>query len=289
LANNALTKLDAENSPYSILIGARSVEDLETAREMEPRVLRAYLITIREMFRSDIKVQEAISSPASERRDKVMTACVSALIPGTDDIWAAAIDTLLEEHDRLALLPSSQYIVDNSTGLVVLPLNENSVFTPPDYVGEDGQVHKANPIVNPGVSSTLGLVLQEKERVRLVLAQHKGPAYEHLRNPNSIVRVATNKLHELGIEVGECEGTLELVEVGREQVDGIFQAPNPAFLRFVTFGELLARKIAAMKPSRCDIGCPELKQNAKHRWYQVPVKIDLPSVPLPNDQQSHQS
>jgi hypothetical protein len=270
---NTLTKIDIESTPYSILIGARSVEDLKTIHEMEPRVLRAYLLILREIFSSNNEIHEALKYSGHERRNKIMSICTNIIVPGTDDIWEAAINTLIEEHDRLIKSPNTKYIIDKTTGLAILPLNQNTIFIPSDYIGQDGKSHLSQPIINPGISSALGLAIQEKERIKSILAKHHGPAYEHLRNPNSIIRVATDRLREWNIKVDTCDGSIELVEIGREQVDGIFQSPNPSFHRFIVFGEILARKISAMKPTQCEFGQLELKQNAKQRWYQIFVKL----------------
>ena len=268
-----MTNMVHEDSPYAMLLQARSSGDLEAIKDGEARVLRGYLLTIRELFRSSPLVRAALSAPANERHEKVQAACALGIEAQAPEIWMHAVDVLLEEHDRLVAGPTKEYLVDQNTGLATIPLVEGSIFQPKDYVGEDGQLHKASPILDPGKSSALGLIMQDRARTQTALSTHSGLAYEHLRNSSSILEVAREHLEEAGVREGPCEGHVRVVEVGREQVDGVLQAPNPAFHRSALFGELLARKIAAFRVDRCELLDITLEQTGKQRWYAVAVRV----------------
>jgi hypothetical protein len=272
--NTKILTCSNEDTPQSILVGARVVGDSDTAYEAEKRVQRDYLLAIRRMLTENDAAQAALTK-GDQRRQQLIEACIDIVYPGTEDVYETAVDVILEEHDKLVSTGSKVYIVDQSTGLAVLPLTDQSVFRPTDFIGEDGQIHKSQPILHPGISSALALLNQEKERTRIALIRG-GPAYEHIRDPSSIVTIATECLAAHGITVEPCsEGQTIAIEVGREQVDGVFQSPNLACHRHALFGALLARKIAAIGVHRCEIRTPKLCQDSKQRWYTIDVIVSM--------------
>ena len=169
--------------PFAILVASRDSGNLAESSESFQKVLRLYLLRLRALFQEDQDIKDAVLiEDKEERRKQVLELVLKTANPGTKDVCKKASDLLLEEYDKMKLVPHQQYLIDGRTGLTIAPLTEESLFTPPDYIGEDGQKHKSQTIVHPGITSALGLALQERSRIETAIAKG-GLAFEHLKDP----------------------------------------------------------------------------------------------------------
>ena len=267
-------------------------EDLATLREgelaeaAEEKLLTRYLLAIRKKFESDIQIQQiaANARPANSAKTELMKLCQSISQSGSEDIFEKAMDEILSELDHLRESNVGLTIVDTHNGQIVMPLSENMIYTPPDYIGDDGKLHKSKPILHPGISSTLGLARQETAKQEILLQKALAPgatsAYQHITEPNSICAMAAERLQQAGVRVVlELEAPEIEFEYGREQVSGIEQSPNLRFHRANMFAAVLATKILQTcgPHGTCSIGRARLKRNAKQRWHTVGVKIKSPA------------
>ena len=270
--------MDKEENPYSLLVGSRSVQDITLESESYQKVLRLYLLRLRKLFQNDENVKGAVVLEDKEERRKQIREFISSEINlGTEDVCEKALSILLDEYDKMKLSTHQQYLVDERTGMVIAPLTNDSLFKPPDYIGEDGKKHEAQAILHPGLSSALGLALQERSKIAAAI-EKGGPTFEHLKNPSSIIIVAKEFLESQGFQICECpDGDVQVFEIGHEREEGVFQALNEGFHRFRMFGMILATKISTeMKTnnySKCEIGTPELIKTNKLRWYKISVKM----------------
>lgn len=267
------------------LVTARSTGDRTMVLAAEKAVRTRYKLELRPRFETDPNVREYVSGDrqSSDRRQRVMDGVKDVCRPGTEEVFEQVVNELLLEIDRFRKMPPSLYLVDGS-GQVVMPMGEAAIYRPPDFVGEDGKVHQARPIVHPGISSGLALRRQDEHRLETAIARAATAgqlgvlALKHDLDPASMRKTAVGWLEANGVTVGELPpeaGVSVTVEFGREQHDGIFQAPNYAFHRFRMFGELLGRKVLeAMGGSgTCDLGHPVLESNSRQRWYRVSFRL----------------
>lgn len=269
------------------LITAKSSGDAAMIRAAEGAIQVRYRKELRPRFETDPNVRESISNdrPAAECRQRVLDAVKDVCRQGTEEIFERVVDELLLEIDQFRKLPASMYLIDES-GQVVMPIGEAAIYKPPDFIGEDGKVRKAKPIVHPGVSSGLAMKRQDEYRFATALAKASATplgvlALKHDLDPASMRGIAVEWLGANGVVVKELPpeaGSSVTIEFGREQYDGIFQAPNYSFHRFRMFGELLGRKVleAMGGPGACDLGHPVLESNSKQRWY----KVSFRHIPL---------
>ena len=267
------------------LVAVRAVGNPSMVAAAEEAVRTRYRIELRPRFESDPNVRESLPEdrPATECREWVLDALKGSCREGTETLFEQVVDELLKEIDHFRSLPPALYLVDERTGQVLLPLKEGLVQRPPDFVGDDGMVHRARLIVHPGLSSALAMKDQGSARTTAAMerADAAGPmaslAVLHERDPGSIARVAEEYLRSNGVTAGPVgeSGTESSVEFGREFYDGVLQSPNYAFHRFRMFGELLGRKVleAMGGPGTCELGQPELQSSSKHRWYRVSFRF----------------
>jgi len=267
------------------LAAAKSIGDDRLTAQAEEAVRIRYRLELRRRFEEDPNVRECLSDgrPAAECREWVLDALKDSCREGTEDLFTQVVDELLREIDHFRSMPPAMYLVDERTGQALLPLKEGLIQRPPDFVGDDGIVRRARPIVHPGVSSELAMREQASTRRTAALerAEAAGPtaalSVAHERDPGSITAVAAEFLESAGVTVGPIAGAGDPgeVEFGREFYDGILQSPNYAFHRFRMFGELLARKVleAMGGPGACELGRPELQNSSKHRWYRVSFRF----------------
>jgi hypothetical protein len=266
------------DNPFTALVVSKSNRDLAAVSEDHSKVLRLYLLRLRKLFQEDQGIRTAVLIEDKEERKKQVLELTSKEISlGTEDVYEKAVDLLLEEYDKMKLAPYQQYIVDGRTGLTIAPLTEDSLFTPPDYIGEDGKKHKSQTIVHPGISSALGLALQERSKIVTAITKG-GPAFEHLKDPSSITDVAKSILESLGYEICKCSDEfMQIYEIGHEKEEGVFQSSNPSFHRYKMFGSILAKKVSDFMKlnnfQKCEIGIPKLIRNGKQRYYSIEVKV----------------
>ena len=264
--------------------------------EVEARPMASYLKQVRDELESNQEARDLVSKafPASGSKEELVRILSTARPgrdypvpkPGTEDLFEAAVDRVLAELEKQRGLPPALYIVDRDTGDVVMPLPAGGVYQPPDYIGEDGKTHKARPVVHPGITSSLAVARAEEFRKGKALAGVKDDlvakkAYEHLEDPRQIAAGAADRLRSMGVEVSDLPAGGEpedVVEFGREHVNGVFQSPNLSFHRSAMFADLLANKLMRLCGPGGGVLLGELsrRDNGKQCWYKIGVTVRRP-------------
>jgi hypothetical protein len=294
--SNKLTKLDVpawgENLSAFLQV-CRENGDTELIQQIEERLTASYLLGIRKAFQEDPVANKiaADAIPAISAKGLLVDHLWHLVKPGSEDIFERSITIILEELEEARQKPPSLYLVSMQTGRSILPLPKNGIFQPPDFEGEDGQLHKARLTVHPSITSALGLAAQETEKKAILLKKAQNPAhkhaYAHLAGPEKIVDSAKERLKSAGVivvaELAEIYPAFE-IEFGREHRDGITQSPNFQFHRANLFSAVVAQKILRICGSggECQIGAVREMTSSKQRWFIVPVRIRVaPQLPLP--------
>lgn len=255
----------------------------------EDQNLAKLLIHLRREFETNANIRECLTAQTKEERRQGILHFTEMLAfgYGGKHVVERAVDYLLDELEQMQKDGHGQYLIDTSTGKAVGPLTKEMVYQQPDFMNESGQLTKGKKVVNPSYASAIGLAKQKQERTRLALeSSNGGLALEHVRNPDSILRVAREHLKAARLPEVE-EGAEMVVEVGREQADGILQSPNAGFHRHELYGALLARKIISGGHKACSLISMEHKSNSKSQWYEVKVRVPAsaeaatPSAPTP--------
>lgn len=219
------------------------------ARKAGERIFAEYAIALRKVFESDETAREILigSTPAVDAKDMILYSFSHLAREESRDVFEKAVVFVLEELDRLRKAPPSLYIVDSKTGRAAIPLGENGIYQPPDFVDEGGNLRRAKPIVHPGISSSLALAEAESNRrLQVEEAAAASPlakmAFDHLTDPESVAKKANELLRKAGVE--PCEDGEEIfVEFGHESIAGPLQSVNVAFHRRELLGRLLANKV----------------------------------------------
>lgn len=264
---------DVEPHDHTAALATAATGITTASKEEEDRAFRHHLLALRGMFQTDRNVRECLTAGTREERKQGILHFTSHLaFPGGKAVLERAVDYLLEELEQMQAAGHSSYLVDQSTGKAVGPMSADMVYQQPDYMNEAGQLVRGKKVVNPSVASAIGLAKQEQDRAEKVvaLAKEQPHVYAHLTDPDSIVRLAKERLNELGVpEAGE--GAVEdVVEVGREQASGVLQSPGRGFHRHELFAAVLARRIVRAY-SACTILDLTKRENSKQRWYEVRV------------------
>ncbi len=198
---------------------------------------------------------------------------------GGKEMLERAVDYLLDELDHMSTLGHASYVIDVSTGKPIAPVDDRTIYTPPDYVDEGGTLRKARPILNPGMASALGLAKQEQYRALSAIAESKDPGtHEHLKDPKSILRTAKEALETLGIHAAGNGAVEVTLKVGAEQVDGVLQAPNPRFHRAASFGHSLAAQIVKAGYGSCSLVGLRKMADSRSSWYEVTALVTAPKL-----------
>ncbi len=191
---------------------------------------------------------------------------------------AVVIKELLVELDELKKKEPSLYLVDTDTGKLAAPIDQDSVYQPPPFVDEGGNVRMPPKIVHPKISAPIILGKFESGRLEEAI-QKAGPenasAYEHLTDQESIKRWASKALAKEGVTFGVRDGNVVKIEFGKEEASGFLQSPNMKFHRAFAFGEVLAKKIIRELGEKraCEIVSISLQTNSKKRWYEATVEV----------------
>lgn len=261
---------------YSLAI-SKVLGDSPVVKRLEDAISARYRREIRNSFETDesvISILAGVEDPKSVH-EEVCQALAKSAREGTEYLFEQTVGELLDELRQLKKNNPSLYLVDEATGKLVLPLRPGAIYQPPPYKDENGQIHKSRPILHPGISAPLAETKTNADRESVALA-NPAPVYDHLRSPEAMVERAKEKLHEMGFDATENEGTQhEVMAFGREYHDGALQSPNPMFHRVEAFGGALARQVARFLRENQITGfrlsSPTLKQNSKWRWYEVSV------------------
>jgi hypothetical protein len=262
---------------------AKAVEDVE----------KRYRLEVREKFIHDPQVYQALVESKdclqSEGTFDSVRGLLQAMIrPGTEEIFDRILHELLVELEAMYKAEPTAYLIDRRDGRVLMPITDNEIYTPPDYVDEAGITHQSKPILHPNISAPLTMQRYEKGRLdeAITRASVSGnlAAVEHLiMGPESILERSRVLLRSQGITVEPvAEGMLATIEVGRERVDDMLQAPNYNFHRSQMYGSILTKKILDMlgpymrpvewgapRKCKCDLKSAILKKGPKEQWYEV--------------------
>ena len=235
-------------------------------------------IWVRKLFESDEEIRKVVinSVPAKSAKEPLTTLILDKVTEEARSSLSDILDELLNELEYQRTHSPSLYLIDSSTGKMVMRAGENTVYQPPDYIGEDGIKRRARPALHPGISVPLTMAAHESGKLQKALAKPgSAKSLQYATQPDSIMQIATEKLRSLGCEV-DCvlDGKIEEIEIGREYYDPL-QSSNSSFHRHVLFGSILAKRIAeSIKPlaTRCEIISVKLEQNSKQRWYKAVYK-----------------
>lgn len=273
-----LAKNDQINWGEDIFALATRSEDPHLAQQAVEAVAVHYRRELRDRFQSDPAVKEAIRPgvPVLECLDDIHFAVADVCREGTEEIFTKILKELVEELEVLQKSGGELFLVDHSTGKTIMPIQEKHIYQPPDFVDEQGKIRKARPIVHPSISAPLMLHEHEKAKQAGVLAKitpENHLAFAHLTDPDYIAKTAVDILKKNGIEIVHLEeGEKATIEIGKEHIQGIEQAPNFKFHRAHLFGSILARRILEVmnRRGKCDEKIKvSMKRNSKFRWYQV--------------------
>ncbi len=254
----------------------------------EERDFAKVLMLLRRDFETNESVRECLTANTREEKRQGILHFTShyAFGHGGVRVLERAVDYILDELERMVAAGHGQYLVDTTTGMPVGPMTKDMVYQQPDFVNEAGVLVKGKKVVNPTVAAALGLARQEQHRTELALQSAGGSlAFEHLRDPESILRIAREELDRLQIPESELGEEVKL-EVGREQSDGVFQSPNRSFHRHELYGRVLARRVVTAGYTECSLIDLQKKQDSKSRWFEVTVRVrgrsgdGTPTAPL---------
>lgn len=255
---------------------ARNEGSSELVKDLEENIISDYLLVFRRELEENETIKQMIieSNPAVSAKEKILPLLLEFNKFGTEDLLERAVTILLEELDNLRLKKPSLYLIDEKTGRTVSALSKELIFTPPDYVGEDGITRTSRPMVHPALSSALGLMRYEKSKLSKL---PRTLTFQHVHEPDQILVVANRLLKSNGIKKPTSKTKEEIIEIGREHYDADFQSTNNAFHRFNMFGILLAKKLIALVGDKAsgELKSIKLKKNSKHRWFEVTVNIPI--------------
>lgn len=253
----------------------------ELARESEVQIEKRYRLELRKRFQKEEQINKSLAESAQcltneSTFESIRSLTEDSVKPGTEEIFERVLHELLEELSELHKKSPSMYLVNQQDGKIVLPLGPESIYTPPDYVGEDGKLHQSKPILHPAISVPLTMLRYEQGRKSQAIAKAPNEAsIEHLRGPEQMIENAKVLLQNQGIEIKSLpDGEKATIEVGRERLDDIMQSPNYSFHRSHMFGSLLAKKILDLTHSKgqVDITGATLRKGTKEQWYEVNLR-----------------
>jgi len=274
--------------PHEILKTALETQDFKLAKVAEEKLVSQYLLSIRTIFSINNEIINIIKSKekALDSKDQIFDILKNKPEFRSESILYRVIEFLLIELEDLKTKDPSLYIVDAKTGRLTFKADEKSFYQPPDYVGEDGKLHKAQLILHPGLSSSYALNLydnsrKEENKIRIIEKVSANPtlapAYAHILDPDSMSGIATRILEDNGIEIGEVSGSCTDIEItfGKESLAGSDQSINPRFHRAEMFGKSLSKKILEAYPNIriCELGSVSTFSDTRNKWYSVRVKI----------------
>jgi len=284
---NKLSKTDhvQEWSQDAFSIVIQKTGSKEVVQKAEQIIEKHYRLEIRDKFQND----QAVSSALIESKECLLNdgtfesirgLVKSVLRAGTEEIFDRIIHELLEELNRMHSVCSSAYLVNRQDGKVLMPMSAKDIYTPPDYIGDDGKLHKSRPILHPAISAPLTMYAFEEGRKKEAIERSSSlAAVEHLiQGPESILERAKMLLAGQGIIVEQLTtGAKRTVEVGRERIDDMLQAPNYSFHRSHMYGSILAKKVLDLLKEylskTCDLQSIKLVRGSKEQFYCVELTV----------------
>jgi hypothetical protein len=239
-----------------------------------------YLLSIRQRLQSDPIVNEMAvnASPAINALIPLADEMRNLIIEGSEDIFLSMLEYVLNELDELRKSKPANYLVDDRTGKIVAPIEEDTIIRPDPIVDENGMVQIQNPYINPILAASIALDTAAKERdakiQKLAADPVNGLAYRHLTEPDRIIELAKERLRSFGVIISdEPSSEKEIIEFGRETIEADNQAPNTRYHRLSVYSAVLATILSKKceKGGVCWISQIQKKMNSKQRWYQVEV------------------
>ena len=250
--------------------------------ELETRIRAGYLRQVRLGLERQPGLKAAVigAEPARDATPAVMEALAHLARYGSDDVFEESVDQVLRELEAQRKADPSLYLVNDATGELVMPLTEEDIYVPPDYVDEGGITRPARPVVHPGIAAGLAMRATKAHRMGKVREAASDPvagkAYEHLLDPGKILEGAKSRLEHVGMAVGPVEdpSVTETLEFGREHVEAAIQGLNPAFHRSSMFASVLAQKILSLVGRDGSVELGEIRpvETRRERWYEVDVR-----------------
>lgn len=250
------------------------------ATRSEEEIVAGYLIQLRKILQEDVVLIGKVSAcePAIDAKPHLIAAIEAN--PDTEHLLDKAAVQLLKELENQRKSKPSLYLVSNKTGKAVMPINENHVFTPPQFVGLDGKLHDSRPVVHPGITSSIAVAAHEMAKEEALAAISGNElAFAHMSDPDKVLELTRQKLDGI-VSFEDLNGSWEQIELGKENAAGMEQSANRSFHRIELFSSILARRIVDRcgKGGRCQLGGMIVNRGAKHRWYVVSVKFERADV-----------
>jgi hypothetical protein len=274
-------------------IVAQKTGSRELVEAAEADVEKRYRLELRDKFQNDKPVYDALveskDSLLSEGTFESIRGLTKIILrAGTEEIFERILRELLEELNEMHKREPSAYLVNRQTGKVLMPMSGKDVYTPPDYVGEDGKLHPAKPILHPAIAAPLMMhVHGENRKLEAIAKAPNFASVEHLvQGPESILERAKILLRNQGIIVEQLDmGERRTIEVGRETVDDMLQAPNYSFHRSQMYGSLLAKKVLDIcreyMTHTCDLQSIRLHKGSKEQFYVTEIVVSFAATPNP--------
>lgn len=293
--SNKLTKLGipawGENLSKFLTI-CRQEGDEELVQQVEDKLTAGYLLAMRKELEENPAARDIIiqCNPATNAWGALSEKFWHLVKLGSEDLFEKALYTLLEELDSMRRMEPSLYLVSSETGKAIMPISPNSIFQPPDFIDENGIQRPAKPIVHPAITSSLALLAQKGAKLESLQRKVKDPfkraALAHLSGLKSIIQSAEDRLLAIGVKPSNLqdEESSHELEFGRDQIDGIYQAPNYSFHRANIFSAVLAQKILKLCGPNGSYQILEAKEckSSTQIWFMVNVKIRAVLQLLPN-------
>lgn len=244
----------------------------------KPKILAKYLNSFRQEFQTNKDVLDIISSNmSSEDKKTAISDLLKSIDFGDVNTFSEALNVLFGELTSLVTKEPSKYLVDTTTGQIVKKLEESDIFTPDDYINENGEVQKSIPKVRPEISVAIALKKASDHKNELMQAKLQNPeykfTYEHIREPDSIVDRAVSLLTAQGIIFAPTEDNHIRIVFGNEHVESEDQSINPFYHRSQAYSSILSSKIMKMISSGDTVWILNLEKHvtSKTKFYSVDV------------------
>lgn len=210
-----------------------------------------------------------------ELNEESLVASLEEALEGhfSEDDSKSAAHQVASEITKIKKDPGT-YLVDDSSGKMLFKVSADMIYNPPNTIDESGMVRSQLPMVHPGITSGMAMVIQEKEQNELIKAsvpQGMSESIAHIQDPWRIIEHTTLELGKLNVTVCKSDDLKDEItfDVGLENSDGMGQSPNFHFHRSVLYGSSLARKIARTGAVRCAFKSIERKRTSKKTWFEV--------------------
>jgi hypothetical protein len=180
-------------------------------------------------------------------------------------------ERLLTEFSVMLSDPGT-YLIDESTGSVIFKISAEMLVQYPDLKREDGRLVSRDKTLHPKFTSALALSRHHQTKLDRVIRDQPFESVEHIVDPKSILREAKTLTKKTYANL-PVDSETDLIEIGRENVNGIFQAFNPKFIRTNMYGAQLAKVLDQIEHPNYEFLGIKMRSNYKEMWYEVLVRI----------------